>query len=167
MSQAEFQIQRIYIKDLSFESPNSPDVFQTDWEPEIKLDLDTKSAQLDANTYEVVLTLTVTCKSSERVGFLCEVQQAGIFTVEHLNPPQLAHCLGAFCPNILFPYARETISTLVMKGSFPQLNLAPVNFDALYASHVEKSKLEQNVESETTVSTETTEQPAEATKENA
>ncbi len=141
MSQPEFQIQRIYIKDISFESPNVPMLFQADWEPDIQLDIDTKSAVLDEQTYEVVLTLTVNCKNQQKSGFLCEVQQAGIFSIVNLNKPQLAHCLGAFCPSILFPYARETVASLVNKGSFPPLNLAPVNFDALFAAHIERSDI--------------------------
>ena len=136
--QPEFNIQRIYIKDVSFECPNSPAIFQQEWKPEVKLDLDTRSTKLADNIFEVVLSLTVTAKDGETVAFLCEVQQAGIFSVEALNEGQLAHCLGAFCPNILFPYARETISSLVVKGTFPQLNLAPVNFDALFMNYLQQ-----------------------------
>lgn len=93
--------------------------------------------------YEVVLTLTVTCKLETETAFLCEVQQAGIFTIGNLPEPQLAHCLAAFCPNILFPYAREAVANLVSKGSFPQLNLAPVNFDALFAQHMAQVQAQQ------------------------
>lgn len=139
-NQQEFNIQRVYIKDVSFECPNSPAVFQQEWKPEVKLDLDTRSNKLGDDVYEVVLSLTVTAKDGETVAFLCEVQQAGIFTVGNLNEGQLAHCLGAFCPNILFPYARELIAGLVSRGSFPQLNLAPVNFDALFASYVQQAQ---------------------------
>jgi len=88
--------------------------------------------------YEVILRLTVTVKNEEETAFLCEVQQGGIFTAEQMEAGQLAHCLGAFCPNILFPYARETISSLVVKGTFPQLNLAPVNFDALFMNYLQQ-----------------------------
>ena len=91
----------------------------------------------------MALTLTVTCKLGEETAFLCEVKQAGIFTAANLDGTNLAHCLGAFCPNILFPYARETIASLVSRGSFPQLNLAPVNFDALFASHMAQLEAEQ------------------------
>lgn len=146
--QPEFNIQRIYIKDVSFECPNSPAIFQQEWKPEVKLDLDTRSTKLADNVFEVVLSLTVTAKDGETVAFLCEVQQAGIFSVESLNEGQLAHCLGAFCPNILFPYARETISSLVSRGSFPQLNLAPVNFDALFASYVQQAQAAEAAKSE-------------------
>lgn len=142
-AQPEFQIQRIYIKDVSFEAPNTPVVFQKEWNPEVKLDMDTQTQVLGQDVYEVALTLTVTCKLGEETAFLCEVKQAGIFTAANLDGTNLAHCLGAFCPNILFPYARETIASLVSRGSFPQLNLAPVNFDALFAAHMSKLEAEQ------------------------
>ncbi|GGB40493.1 protein-export protein SecB [Oceanisphaera marina] len=143
-SQVEFQIQRIYLKDVSFEAPTTPVVFQKEWKPEVKLDLDTKSARLGDNIFEVILTLTVTCQLGENeTAYLCEIQQAGVFTIGNMAEPQLAHCLGAFCPNILFPYARETVSSLVGRGSFPQLNLAPVNFDALFAAHVQRAQEQQ------------------------
>jgi preprotein translocase subunit SecB len=142
-AEPEFQIQRIYIKDVSFEAPNTPIVFQKEWQPEIKLDMDTQTQVLGQDVYEVSLTLTVTCKLGEETAFLCEVKQAGIFSAENLDAQNLAHCLGAFCPNILFPYARETIASLVSRGSFPQLNLAPVNFDALFASHIAQLEAEQ------------------------
>ncbi|MDX1266115.1 MAG: protein-export chaperone SecB [Oceanisphaera sp.] len=145
--QVEFQIQRVYLKDVSFEAPSTPLVFQKEWKPEVKLDLDTKSARLGDNVFEVVLTLTVTCQMGEgETVYLCEIQQAGIFTIGNMAEPQLAHCLGAFCPNILFPYARETVGSLVGRGSFPQLNLAPVNFDALFAAHVQRAQQQQQAD---------------------
>ena len=143
VQQPEFHIQRIYSKDVSFETPNTPAIFQKEWQPEVKLDMDTKTAVLSQDIYEVVLTLTVTCTLGEETAFLCEVKQAGIFTASNLEAQQLAHCLGSYCPNILFPYARETIAGLVSKGSFPQLNLAPVNFDALFSAHMSKLEAEQ------------------------
>ena len=135
---AQFAIQRIYTKDISFETPNSPGIFTKEWKPEIKLDLDTRTGQIDEHNYEVVLAVTVTASIGEETAFLCEVQQGGIFTADKMEAGQLAHCLGAFCPNILFPYARETISSLVVKGTFPQLNLAPVNFDALFMNYLQQ-----------------------------
>ena len=128
----EFNIQRVYVKDISFECPNSPVVFKKDWKPEVSMDIDTKNLKLEENVFEVVLSLTTTAKVDNEVAFLCEVQQAGIFSVGQLDEAQMAHCLNAFCPNILFPYAREAVSSLVTRGTFPQLNLAPVNFDALF-----------------------------------
>ncbi|MBU1437360.1 MAG: protein-export chaperone SecB [Gammaproteobacteria bacterium] len=140
--QVQFAIQRIYVKDVSFEAPNSPAIFRKDWQPEIKLDLDTRNEKLDDNTFEVVLSLTVTATIGTETAFLCEVQQAGIFSVPSVNDAQMAHMLAAFCPNILFPYAREAVSGLVNRGTFPQLNLAPVNFDALFAQYVQQRQAE-------------------------
>jgi len=145
----QFAIQRIYTKDISFEAPNSPTIFQKEWKPEVKLDLDTRSNKLDDSVYEVVLSLTVTTKVGEETAFLCEVQQAGIFSIGQMPEPQLAHSLGSFCPNILFPYAREAVTSLVTRGTFPQLNLAPVNFDALFASYVQKRQEEAKAAAET------------------
>lgn len=138
----QFAIQRVYMKDVSFETPNSPAIFQKEWKPEVQLDLDTKSAKIAENTYEVVLSLTITVKVEEQTAFLAEVQQAGIFTIGNMPEPQLAHTIGAFCPNTLFPYARESVANLVSRGSFPQLNLAPVNFDALFASYMKQRAAE-------------------------
>ncbi|WP_127020098.1 protein-export chaperone SecB [Rheinheimera mangrovi] len=138
----QFAIQRIYVKDISYESPNAPAIFRKEWQPAIQLDLDTRSEKLDDNTFEVVLSLTVTARIEEEVAFLCEVQQAGIFSVPALEDAQMAHMLASFCPNILFPYAREAVSNLVNRGTFPQLNLAPVNFDALFAQYVQKRQAE-------------------------
>lgn len=140
--QAQFAIQRIYIKDVSFEAPNSPAIFRKEWTPEVKLDLDTRSEKLDDSTFEVVLSLTVTATIGQETAFLCEVQQAGIFSVPNLADAQMAHMLAAFCPNILFPYAREAVSSLVNRGTFPQLNLAPVNFDALFAQYMQQRQAE-------------------------
>jgi len=139
----QFAIQRIYTKDVSFETPNSPAIFQKDWKPEIKLDLDTRSNKLADNTYEVVLAVTVTATIEGQTAFLAEVQQAGIFTIGNLPEAQLAHTIGAFCPSTLFPYAREAVSSLVNSGSFPQFNLAPVNFEALFASYVQQRAAEE------------------------
>ena len=134
----QFTIQRIYTKDVSFETPNSPAIFQKEWTPEVKLDMDTRSNKLDEGIFEVVLALTVTASIGEETAFLCEIQQAGIFQIAELEELQMAHMLGAFCPNILFPYAREAVSALVNNGTFPQLNLAPVNFDALFAQYMQQ-----------------------------
>lgn len=121
--------------DLSFESPNTLDVLQEDWKPEMNLDLHTNSRVIDGDIHEVILTVTVTVKSGKKVAFLAEVKQAGLFTIAGFPEDQLKQLLGSFCPNILYPYARETVTDLVGRGGFPQLLLAPVNFDALYAQH--------------------------------
>ena len=132
---AQFNIQRIYTKDISFESPNAPAIFTKEWKPEIKLDIDTSTNKLEENVFEVVLSVTVTATLGEETAFLCEVQQAGIFAIGEMPDQNKAHTLGSFCPNMLFPYARETISNLVNRGTFPPLNLAPVNFDAIFAAY--------------------------------
>lgn len=138
----QFAIQRIFVKDISFEAPNAPAIFRKEWKPEVKLDLDTRSEKLDDSTYQVILSLTVTTTVGEETAFLCEVQQAGIFSISQLEEAQMAHMLAAFCPNILFPYAREAVSNLVNRGTFPQLNLAPVNFDALFAQYLQQRQSE-------------------------
>jgi preprotein translocase subunit SecB len=140
--QVPFAIQRIYVKDISFESPNAPAIFRKEWQPEVKLDLDTRSEKLEDNMFEVILSLTVTTTVGGETAFLCEVQQAGIFAVPELQDAQMAHMLASFCRNILFPYARETVANLVNRGTFPQLNLAPVNFDALFAQYVQQRQAE-------------------------
>jgi len=140
--QPEFNIQRVYVKDISFECPNSPEIFKKEWAPEVSMDIDTQSQKLEEGVFEVTLSLTATAKIDEDVAFLCEVKQAGIFSVSQLDGAQLAHCLNAFCPNILFPYAREAVSNLVTRGTFPQLNLAPVNFDALFQQAMQKQQAE-------------------------
>lgn len=134
--QQHFAIQRVYIKDVSFETPNSPAIFTTQWQPVVNVELGTGAHQLEENVYEVTLTITVTCKANDKTAYLVEVQQAGIFVISGFEQAQLNGMLGSYCPNILFPYAREVISGLVTKGSFPQLLLAPINFDALYAQHL-------------------------------
>tara|TARA_R110002126_G_scaffold172606_4_gene321356 strand:+ start:5150 stop:5644 length:495 start_codon:yes stop_codon:yes gene_type:complete len=138
----QFAIQRIFVKDISFEAPNAPAIFRKEWKPEVKLDLDTRSEKVEDGVYQVILSLTVTTMVGEETAFLCEVQQAGIFSIGELDEGQLGHMLAAFCPNILFPYAREAVSSLVNRGTFPQLNLAPVNFDALFAQYLQKRQAE-------------------------
>lgn len=144
----QFAIQRVYIKDSSFEAPNSPQVFTKQWQPEINLDLNSATNQLDEGLFEVVLTVTVTAKNDNETAFLAEVQQAGIFSITGLGEAELHHTLGAFCPGILFPYAREAADNLVNKGSFPALMLSPVNFDALYAQQMQQRAQEQQGEAQ-------------------
>ncbi|WP_152205206.1 protein-export chaperone SecB [Marinobacter changyiensis] len=141
-NQPQFALQRIYVKDLSFESPNSPLVFQDQWKPKVNLDLNTSHNKVGDNQYEVVLSLTVTSKIDEKVAFIVEIQQAGVFLLKGIEGAQLGQMLGAYCPTILFPYAREAIDGVVSKGSFPALMLAPVNFDAIYAQAVKRKQEE-------------------------
>ncbi len=136
-SAPQFSLQRIYVRDLSFEAPKSPAIFRQQWEPSVALDLNTKQKGLEGDFHEVVLTLSVTVKNGEEVAFIAEVQQAGIFLIKNLDAASMSHTLGAFCPNILFPYAREALDSLVARGSFPALMLSPVNFDALYAQEMQ------------------------------
>lgn len=150
-NETQFMIQRIYVKDLSFETPNTPAVFQQQWEPELNLDLNTSTKQLEPNVYEVVLSITATVQNQKAVAFLVEIKQAGIFTIQGAPDNQLDHLLNSFCPSILFPYAREAITSQVLHGSFPQLVLAPINFDALYMQQLaEKQKNGQSQEESTT-----------------
>lgn len=141
----EFALQRIYTKDLSFETPNSPAIFQQEWKPESSVNLNTEVKSLADKVFEVVLTVTVTTKIGEQTTYLVEVKQAGIFSISGFPQQEMGPLLGAYCPNLLFPYAREVISDLVARGSFPQLLLQPVNFDALYAQH-QKHLSEQAVQ---------------------
>lgn len=132
----EFSIQRIYLKDLSFESPLGAKAFTRQWKPKVNQDLSTKIAKLDDNHYEVVLSITITVKDDTDTLYLVEIHQAGVFFVKGLNEQQLAGILNTQCPNILFPYARETIDSVVSKGTFPALMLPPINFDALFQQAV-------------------------------
>ena len=145
-NQQQFEIQKIYLKDVSLETPNSPLIFTEQWKPEINLQLNNTSTPLADNVYDVVLTLTVTAKLGEKTAYLAEIQQAGIFTLKGFADEQLGPMLGAFCPNILFPFAREAVASLVQKGGFPPLLLNPVNFDALYFQHMQTQQDKQSQE---------------------
>lgn len=145
----QFSIQKIYTKDMSFETPNSPKVFTEKWEPAVDFNLSTNATALESSLYEVALTVTITVKSAESTAYLVEVIQAGIFALGGFTDQELGPMLGSFCPNILFPYAREVISDLVTKGGFPQLLLAPVNFDALYGQHLQQLQEQAPTGSET------------------
>ena len=136
----QFGIVRIYLKDVSFETPNSPEAFRQEFKPDIKLQLNTSVNKLDGDLYEVVLNVTVTSELGEKTGFLVEVQQAGIFELKGYDEAQKGSVLGAYCPNTLYPFAREAISDLVVKGGFPQLLLSPINFDALYTQKMNQAQ---------------------------
>jgi len=132
--EAQFVLQRIYVKDMSFESPKAPDAFLQQFKPKINLELNSSHRSMGEDNYEVTLSVTVTATNeSEEVIYLVEVQQSGVFFIKGMEDEAVTQTLGSFCPNVLFPYARETIDTIVIKGSFPALMLAPVNFDAVYA----------------------------------
>lgn len=139
----KFEIQKIYVKDISFETPNSPKIFTEKWNPKTDVHIQTENTKLDENIYEVGITVTVTASQEETTAFLVEVKQAGIFLVQNFQEDQHGQLLGSYCPNILFPFAREVVAELISKGGFPQLLLNPVNFEALYQQHLNALK-EQN-----------------------
>lgn len=148
-AQGQFALQRIYVKDLSFEAPNAPKTFLAPWQPEVNVELSTAANRLeDGKNFEVVLSLTVTVKNDNATAFLVEVKQAGIFLIDGVPDAQIGQLLGAYCPNLLFPYARETVSDVVTRGSFPQLLLAPVNFDAVFAE-AQRKRADAQPEAET------------------
>ncbi len=138
--QARFVIQKIYTKDISFETPNTPEIFRDEWKPQLDLQLGNEYTRIDDDNHEITLTVTVTAKVDDKVAFLAEVKQAGIFSLTGYSDQEMGPLVGSYCPNTLFPFAREVISDIVLKGGFPQLVLAPVNFDALYMNQIEQAK---------------------------
>ena len=135
----QFELQHVYVKDISFESPYAPEIFQQKWEPKVSIDLNQEHKVLSPEAHEVALMMTVTVKLGEKEAYIAEVKQAGIFTVRNFSKDQLEHFLQVFCPDLLYPYLRESISNLVIKGGFAPLYVAPVNFEALFR----KKKAEQ------------------------
>lgn len=135
-SQPQLVMQKIYVKDVSFEAPNAPQIFQELDEkdqPQVQLNLGQKATDLGNNLYEVVLSLTLTCTVGQRTAYLAEVEQAGLFGIAGFSEMDHAGIIGSYCPNLLFPYARQVISSLVLEGGFPPFLLQPINFDALFA----------------------------------
>lgn len=133
-----FSIQRIYLKDCSFETPHTPDIFRLNWQPNVDFSLQIDHKKLSEEAYEVVVAGTATASIENKVAFLAEVKQAGIFTLKNIPEDQIPLLLNIICPNILFPYFRETISNLTVRGSFPQLTLEPINFEALYQQRMKE-----------------------------
>lgn len=129
----QVMLNRIYVKDCSFESPRAPEAFLGPMNPDVKVNMRTGSKKLDGGMMEVVLTVTVEATDNNRSVFLAEVHQAGLFTISGFSDAEMKAIVASYCPNILFPYAREAVSDLVGKGSMPALLLQPVNFDAVYA----------------------------------
>lgn len=136
----QLAIQKIYVKDLSFEVPNAPQVFTEQLTPAVDIHYANATSDLGNNVHEVVLTCTVNVKQEERTIYLVEVQQAGIFSITGFPEQHLPAILATACPNILFPFAREVVSAVVMKGGFPQMLLAPVNFEMLYAQEIQRRR---------------------------
>ncbi len=133
-------IQKLYVKDASFEVPHAPEIFQDQNPQQVQLNLSQKVANFAQDLYEVVLTVTVTCKAGERTAFLAEVQQAGVFTLTGFQPEQLQGVLATYCPHVLYPYARQVIGDLVMNGGFPPFLMQPINFEQLYAEQLRRQQ---------------------------
>lgn len=131
--QPEFAIQKIYLKDISYESPASPGVFLEEWSPMVDIDFDVENNKMDDENTEIVLKVTVTAKLKEKTVFIAEVKEAGIFLMKNIPENDVEGILKGVCPNILFPYVRQRVSQIVTDGGFPPLYLAPVNFEAMYA----------------------------------
>ncbi len=133
----QLALERIYVKDMSLEVPGA-EVFTREWQPELDINLSSSAEKLDDEHYQIVLTVNVTANNGGSPAFIAEVHQAGIFMLQNIPEDQLSAILGAYCPNVLFPYAREVVSDIVTRGSFPQLLLAPVNFDQAYQQTIEQ-----------------------------
>jgi preprotein translocase subunit SecB len=140
--QAQVNVQKIYVKDASFEAPSAPHIFQEQGQPQIQLNLNQVVNTLAEGVYEVVLAITVTCKIGEKNAYLAEVKQAGVFALTGLDQANLHGVLGTFCPNTLFPYARQAISELVLAGGFPPFLLQPINFEQLYVEQMRRRSAE-------------------------
>ena len=136
----QFSLKRMYVKDLSFESPASPQLFSSDWRPDLHLEVGVAHNRADESLYEVVLQLTVTAKQEDKTVLLIEVQQAGLFEVNGVDEKTMPQVLYVVCPTILFPYARETVDTLALKGSVPPLLLAPIDFQAVHNKQQESQQ---------------------------
>jgi len=140
-AEQQFAIQKIYIKDVSFESPNAPAVFADgEWKPEVNVQLNSSNHMVGQDVYEVVLSITVTAKQNEKTAFLVEIKQAGLFTLSGFPKENIAGMLGAYCPETLFPFAREAVADFVNKGGFPPLLLSPINFNAVYMQQVQQQQ---------------------------
>jgi preprotein translocase subunit SecB len=133
------QTQKIYVKDVSFEAPNSPAIFAEDWNPSLSVDLQQNVNELTKDLYEVVLTLTTTMKSKDATAYLAEVQQAGIFMIKGVRKENLTNILSVYCPRTLYPYACSAAAEIVARGGFPQLLLAPVSFDAIHRQRLQNT----------------------------
>ncbi len=144
MASAQFQIQKLYTKDVSFELPNAPQIFQDAGQADVKMSLSQRVEDLGENLQEVVLTVTITATVGEKTAYLAEVAQAGIFLISGFNEQAGHAVMNTMCPSTLFPYARTLISGLVADGGFPPLTLQPVNFEQLYAQRMQQMINEQN-----------------------
>ena len=132
-SQAQFTVEKIYVKDVSFEAPNAPAVFNEQGQPQLNMNLNQKVGRLEGDLFEVILGVTLTCTLNDKTVYLAEVEQAGIFGLAGFDERTLDMMLGTYCPNVLFPYVRQSISDLITNGGFPPFYMQPINFEALYA----------------------------------
>jgi len=139
----QFQLQKLYVKDVSFELPNAPDIFQDTGQAEIKMNLSQRVNDVTDNIFEVILTVTVTALSGEKTAYLAEVHQAGLFHISGFNEQNQHTVLNTMCPHSLFPYASRVITDLVGDGGFPPLVLQPINFDQVYAQRLAEAKAQQ------------------------
>lgn len=137
-AQAQLNLQRIYLKDASFEAPGAPQIFQQQGQPNVELNLSQRVTQLGNDAFEVVLSVTATCKVEDKTAYLAEVHQAGIFGLVGFDAQNRDAILSTYCPNVLFPYVRQVVSDLVQNGGFPPFYLQPINFDALYAEQLRR-----------------------------
>ncbi len=135
---AQLSLQKVYVKDASFEVPGAPQIFQDQGQPQVQLNLAQKVGTLSEGIYEVILTVTVTCKLAEKTAYLAEVQQAGVFGLMGFDDQSRDTVLATYCPNVLFPYARQVVSDLIQNGGFPPFLLQPINFEALYAEQAQR-----------------------------
>ena len=140
----QFSVEKIYIKDVSFEAPNAPQVFNEQGQPQLQMNLNQRVQRLNDNAFEVVLGVTLTCTFAEdKTAYLAEVQQAGVFGLTGFDEASLDAILGTHCPNILYPYVRQTIGDLIQAGGFPPFLLQPINFEALYAESLRQRAEQQ------------------------
>ena len=142
-AQAQFQLQKIYVKDVSFELPSAPGIFKDEGSAEIKLNLSQRVNPMEDTVFEVVLTVTVTASTEDKTAYLAEVHQAGLFMISGLNEVQQQAALNTLCPHTLFPYAAKTITSLVADGGFPPLVLQPINFDQVYQQRLREAQAKQ------------------------
>ena len=150
-SMPQMVVQKVYLKDVSFEAPNAPQIFQEialneQEQPQVQLNLGQQATDLDNDIFEVVLSLTLTCSLGDKTAYLVEVHQAGVFSIAGLSVEDRQAVLGSYCPNLLFPYARHVISTLVLEGGFPPFLLQPINFDMLFAEQQRRMAMQASPE---------------------
>ncbi|CAM4438367.1 MAG: Protein-export protein SecB [Legionellaceae bacterium] len=140
-NQPQFVLQRIYLKDASFEVPHAPEIFLTQWEPKIDINLETFAKNIGENTYESLIFVSVTASVDDKIAFIAEVKQAGIFSIANIPEDQINPILNITCANIIFPFLRSALCDLIVKGSFPQFLIDPINFEVLYQQQVENQAI--------------------------